>query len=459
MLKASDHGGFFIYLWFPMLKDFIQYIRNEKLCTPGDSILLAVSGGVDSVVMCELFSRSDLNFAVAHCNFQLRNAESEEDCLFVAKLAKKYKVPFHTATFNTADYSKKNKLSIQVAARNQRYDWFEQIRNKEGYSYIATAHHRDDSIETFFINLIRGTGISGLHGILPQQGKLIRPLLFTTKEEIVSYALKNKLKFREDSSNASDKYLRNKIRHSVVPVLKELNPMFDSVLSQNIQHLRDVEKIFRKEIQNKQKELLIIKDKETQIAVKALQQLDPIETYLFEILRPYNFNSSICQKIAASLNKDSGKQFFSSTHRLIKDRDKLIIQEITNVTISDKTTTLKKDQKKIQIDTLRLSFKKLRAGTKFSHSSLQAALDLDKLRFPLTVRKWKHGDTFQPLGMKGKKKLSDFFIDKKLSLSEKENVWLLLSGDDIAWVIGYRIDDRFKITDETKKIYFAELAE
>jgi tRNA(Ile)-lysidine synthase len=452
-------GAFLFTFGSRMLKDFIEHIKKEKICTPGDTILLAVSGGVDSVVMCELFSRSDLNFAIAHCNFQLRNSESEQDSLFVARLAKKYKVPFHTTTFNTAEYSKTNKLSIQVAARNQRYEWFEHIRNKEGYSFISTAHHRDDSIETFFINLVRGTGIAGLQGILPKQGKIIRPLLFATKEDIVAYALKNKLKFREDSSNASDKYLRNKIRHSLVPVLKELNPKFDSVLSQNIQHLRDVEKIFRKEIQNRQKELLIIKDKETHISVKALQHLDPIETYLFEILRPYNFNSSNCKKIAASFSKNSGKQFFSSTHRLIKDRHKLIIQEIACESLSERTSTIKEDQKKFEIDTLRLSLKKLRAGTKFSHSSLQAALDLDKLSFPLTVRKWKQGDTFQPFGMKGKKKLSDFFIDKKLSLSEKEHVWLLLSGNDIAWVIGYRIDDRFKITDDTKKIYFAELAE
>lgn len=442
-----------------MLNEFNDHIEKEKLCSTEDKVLLAVSGGIDSVVMCELFRHSVIDFAIAHCNFKLRDHESDEDSDFVAKLAEKYKVPFHTVSFNTPVYAKQNKLSIQVAARNLRYEWFEQVRSKEGYSRIATAHHKDDSIETFFINLIRGAGISGLHGILPKQGNIIRPLLFTTKEEIISFAKKNKLKFREDSSNISDKYLRNKIRQSIVPVLKELNPKFDSVLTQNIQHLREVEQIFRKEIQNKQKELIIAKNKEIHLSVKALLQLDPIETYLFELLRPYNFNTAIVREITGSLSKGSGKQFHSSTHRLIKDRDKLIIQEIVNVIQYTKPATIKKDQKQIEFGELRLSLKKLRAGTIFSHSSLQAALDLDKLSFPLSVRKWKQGDSFQPFGMKGKKKLSDFFIDKKLSLTEKENVWLLLSGDDIVWVIGYRIDDRFKITAETKKIYFAELTE
>lgn len=457
--KPPTHGGFFIYLWFIMLNEFNNHIEKEKLCYSGDRVLLAVSGGIDSIVMCELFSKAGIDFAIAHCNFKLRDEESEKDSEFVTKLAKKYKVPFHTVSFNTADYAKKNKLSIQVAARNLRYEWFEQIRSKEGYSRIATAHHRDDSIETFFINLIRGAGISGLHGILPLQGNIIRPLLFTTKDEIISFAKKNKLKFREDSSNISDKYLRNKIRHSIVPVLKQLNPKFDSVLSQNIQYLRDVEQIFRKEIQNKRKELLIVINKEIHISVKALLHLDPIETYLFELLRPYNFNTAAVREITGSLSKGSGKKFNSSTHRLIKDRDKLIIHEIVSDIPYTKPALIKKDQKKIEVGELRLSIKKLKAGTNFSHSSLQAALDLDKLSFPLKIRKWKQGDSFQPFGMKGKKKLSDFFIDKKLSLTEKENVWLLLSGDEIAWVIGYRIDDRFKITAETKKIYFAELAE
>jgi tRNA(Ile)-lysidine synthase len=442
-----------------MLSAFADFIKKEDLFSPADKLLLTVSGGVDSVAMCELLNKASVDFGIAHCNFKLRGKESDEDELFVEKLAEKYQVPFHSISFNTNSFAKKNKLSIQAAARELRYEWFEEIRLQFAYTYIATAHHQDDSIETFFINLIRGTGIAGLHGILPKQGCIIRPLLFTGKDDILAFAKKNKLRHREDSSNTSDKYLRNKIRQKIIPVLKELNPKISSTLLKDIDHLRDVEKIYRNEIGNKKQKILRIKKSTIYLSIARLKELEPLTAYLFEFLRPYGFNPSSVEEIVSSLGKISGKQFFSATHRLVHDRKDLIIQKKEALNPEKKSITIKKSQKKVETDELFLQLKQGPVGTFFSHSSKCAVLDFDKLSFPLKVRKWQQGDVFQPLGMKGKKKLSDFFIDRKLSIAEKENTWLLLSEEKIVWVIGQRIDDRFKVTDKTRKIYFAELTE
>lgn len=442
-----------------MQAPFSQFLKNESLVAPGDKVLLAVSGGIDSIVMCELFYRASVHFAIAHCNFGLREKESDEDENFVEELAEKYEVPFHSIRFETASYAKKHKLSIQVAARELRYRWFEELRAQFRYSSIATAHHQDDSIETFFINLIRGTGISGLHGILPKQGKIIRPLLFTNKKEITSFAQEHKLKHREDSSNTSEKYLRNKLRKQVIPALKKMNPGIDSVLLKDMENLKAAGQVFRNEIESKRKKIVRVKNSTACISISGLKKLDPLPTYLFELLKPYGFNAATVAEIIASFGSTSGKQFFSSTHRLLKDRKDLVIQTREALQPERETTKIKKKQKKTEAGNLKLSFKELSAGTFFSPSNCCASFDLDKLKFPLHIRKWQKGDTFQPLGMKGRKKLSDFFIDRKLSIAEKENTWLLLSGEDIVWVIGQRMDERFKVTGSTKKIYFAELTE
>lgn len=442
-----------------MLQPFRSYIQQQKLFSAKEKILLTVSGGMDSVVMCELFHFAGLKFGIAHCNFQLRGKESDGDEAFVKALAKKYKVEFHSVKFNTSAFAKKNKLSTQIAARELRYKWFEEIKNGFNYKYIATAHHQDDSIETFFINIIRGTGISGLHGILPKQGNIIRPLLFTNKNEITAYVKKHKLNYREDSSNASDKYVRNKIRHQVIPLLKELNPSLENTITNNIQHLRDVESIYKKEIENKRSEIV----KDSTISIPLLKKLDPITTYLFEFLKPFNFNTATVEEIVSALDARSGKQFFSETHRLIKDREFLIVEVISKKS-NVISTKVKKNQKNIVIDKHTLTFSKSAKILNFDPDSYRgltlnstAQFDLDKLKFPLEIRKWQNGDSFYPLGMKGKKKLSDFFIDKKLSIHQKENTWLLTSNGDIVWVIGQRIDDRFKVTNTTKNIYLVKL--
>ncbi len=468
-----------------MISSFVNYIKKENLFSPTEKILLTVSGGIDSTLMCELFHKAGLKFGIAHCNFLLRAEESDGDEVFVSALAERFNVPFHSVSFNTSTYAKKNKLSIQVAARQLRYQWFEEIRKNYAYNYIATAHHQDDSIETFFINLIRGTGISGLHGILPKQGTIIRPMLFTTKKEIDTYIKKNKLKHREDSSNASDKYVRNKIRHFVTPVLKELNPCIENTIIQNIQHLRDVELIYRNDIETKRAKIVKQEKGTIFISIPRLKKLNPFSTYLYEFLKPFNYNASTVDEIISAFGGESGKQFFSGTHRLIKDREYLIIEPRTKKQevrtgnqemrtknqekrdrsqeekneIKDSTRKILKNQKNIEIDNLKLNFSKLSNSfnTELQNPNSVANLDYDKLEFPLEIRKWKKGDTFYPLGMKGKKKLSDFFIDKKLSINQKENVWLLTSMGKIVWVIGQRIDEHFKITDKTQKIYFVEL--
>jgi len=442
-----------------MLQAFVTNLKKEQLVTPGDRVLLAVSGGIDSAVMCGLFHKAGISFSIAHCNFQLRGKESKADETFVKKLAAKYNVTFHSIRFHTSAFAKKNKLSIQVAARNLRYDWFEQLREAFGYASVATAHHSDDSVETFLINLVRGTGIAGMHGILPRQGNIIRPLLFCNKEAIGDFAEKNKIKFRSDSSNDSEQYLRNRIRKSLLPALKKLNPSIDTTILKNIEHLSGVEQIFRKEILRTKKEILRVKNSTVYISIKGLNELDPLPAYLFELLKPYGFNTASIEEIIHSLGSIPGKQFTSATHRLIRDRKDLIIQSKENLADENTSFSIKKNQRSAEAGNIRLAFSQLPAGTNFSRSVMSASLDLDTLSFPLTIRKWREGDAFQPIGMKGKKKLSDFFIDRKLSIAEKEDTWLLVSGGEIAWVIGQRIDERFKVTGSTKKIYFAELTE
>lgn len=437
-----------------MLNSFKTYIKKENLFSAKEKILLTVSGGVDSVLMVELFHLSGFDFGIAHCNFQLRGDDSKKDEAFVKSIAKKYNVAFHSIKFDTLSYSKTNKLSTQIAARELRYDWFGKLKNQFDYIYIATAHHQNDAMETVLINITRGTGISGLHGILPKKGAIIRPLLFTTKSEIEDYAKKHKIKFREDKSNASHKYVRNKIRLQVIPVLKELNPSIEKTIENNIKHFRDVETIFNNEVEKQRSKIVKPLNSGWQISIDLLNKLNPISIYLFEFLKQYNFNSSTTEDIMLSLNKVSGKEFFSDTHRLVKDRAFLFIEKIA--TTNQTKHEIKKYQSLFDIDGLQLKFTK-QNGSIIDTNKSAATLDFDKLEFPLEIRRWKDGDTFHPLGMNSKKKLSDFFIDKKLSLIQKENTWILTSQNKIVWVIGQRIDNRFKVTDKTKNTLLINL--
>jgi tRNA(Ile)-lysidine synthase len=432
-----------------MVEEFKKFVVENALLKKGDKTLITVSGGRDSVVLCELFYKAKFPFAIAHCNFQLRGKEANDDDAFVKKLAAKYKVEFFSKRFKTKAYSEKNKLSVQEAARVLRYEWFEEVRSKNGFDFIATAHHKDDELETFFINLTRGTGIAGLHGILPKRGAIIRPLLFAGRNEIDAFVKKIKLQFREDSSNASDKYLRNNIRHNILPLFEKINPSFRNTLSEEIKRLSEVEKVYNYFIESSAKRIL----RNNSISISALKKSKFAEVVLYEILKKYQFNSDVAEEVFASLDSESGKQFFSITHRLVKDRQRLIITKRNSAKTKSVFSVSQNTKRLVAPFKIELSKVENSDSFKIPKDNKIASLDFEKLKFPLEIRKWKEGDFFYPLGMKKKKKLSDFFIDIKLSLPEKESTWLLCSGIEIVYILGKRIDERYKVGKETKMIY------
>jgi len=441
-----------------MFKAFKRYISSQKLFTRKDKILLTVSGGIDSVVMCELFHQAGLQFGIAHCNFQLRGQESDADEYFVKLMAEKYEVPFYVNHFNTLDIASGLSVSIQMAARQIRYDWFEEIVESEKYQYFATAHHQNDEIETFFINLLRGTGIAGLHGISPKQHHLIRPLLFTNRSKIEKYAGENKLEYREDSSNVSIKYLRNAIRHKIIPEFKHLAGDFERIMIENIEKIRDTEIIFNEMMELKRKEIVIVKDAVVLLNIEKLNNLHPIKIYLYHFLSPYGFNNETIDSLILTLNDISGKQFYSTTHRLLKDRENIMITTINHTVIQkDEVFFINETDHQI-IFPIMLDFRVTTESEmiKIKPDKNLAYLDFDKLIFPLKLRKWEHGDSFSPFGMHGKKKISDFFTDQKFSILEKENTWLLCSENDIVWVVGWRIDEHYKLTSRTLRGYLIE---
>ena len=436
-----------------MLNQFKEFILKEKLFKENDKILLTVSGGVDSIVMCDLFHKAGFSFGIAHCNFKLRGKESDEDEKFVKSLAEKYGVPFQKKLFNTKSYSEKKKISIQMSARDLRYAWLKKIAKEKKYNCIATAHHLDDSIETFFINILRGTGIAGLHGVPVVQGNIIRPLLFANKKTIREYAEAEKLFWREDSSNFTDKYLRNNIRHHLIPSLKKLNAGFEKTISKELSYFKEAGEIFKKFIEEKKKEIVVEEGKNILLNIKKLKDSGHAETLLHELLRAYGFTPETTELIAQRMYTTAGKKFLSPTYRLIKDRNFFILSPKRSNS-KEKEFLLKKNQSEFKNETLFLKAEVISgnlSAVKDKHSSI-AYLDYSILVFPLKIRKWKQGDFFHPLGMKGKKKLSDFFIDQKIPLGEKENIYILESDGKIAWVINHRIDDRFKVIRDTKKI-------
>lgn len=441
------------------LEHFLENIDNQKLFSPNHKILLAISGGIDSMVMVSLFSKAKFNFGIAHCNFQLRGAESDEDAAFVRKTAFNLGVEYFEKALNTRETALLKKQSIQVAARELRYEWFNQIVSENSYDYFATAHQFDDQTETFFINLFRGTGISGLRGILPKNGKCIRPLLFANRNEIEEYAANNGIFYRNDSSNDSDKYLRNRIRHQVIPALEGIYPDFRKGFVTTFKNLVGVEKILSQEIKKKTNSLLEKHDLNIKIDLKKLRLLDPLPVYLFEILKPFHFNFSTVEDICEALERIAGKSFFSTTHFLRGERDELVITPLTALEIEhEQEFSIPENETSINYP-VNLSFDITndREGFQIQNNPDLAQLDYEKLQFPLKIRKWKQGDAFIPLGMKGKKLLSDFFINQKFSAEGKYKTWLLVSGNEIVWIIGYRISNKFKITEKTKKILIIRL--
>jgi tRNA(Ile)-lysidine synthase len=436
------------------LKDFLQFTDKQKLFFPGEKILLAVSGGMDSTVMTDLFRRAKFPFAIAHCNFGLRGKESDGDEVFVRRMADELKVAFFSEKFSTAEFASKNGISVQMAARELRYEWFEKVRAQQGFDHIATAHHLDDQVETFLINMIRGTGISGLHGIPIKNGKVIRPLLFAYRKDIVQYALDHKIRHREDHSNQETKYLRNKIRHEVVPMLCSINPEFSEGLSETIRRIREFEELGDWALKEWKDRVMKRAGNDVVIMIEHLLKSTPLSVMPWELLSPFGFNESQVRNAMDCLEKDGEKMFLSSTHSLVKDRGRLVISPIRKATRNRRIKINPFVRKKSIREPLPMVLERINdPGTyEIPADETIASLDYNKLVFPLIIRPWRPGDSFMPLGMRKKKKLSDFFIDRKFSSKKKENTWLLCSGKDIVWIIGHRIDHRYRITPQTREI-------
>lgn len=439
-----------------MIDDFLQHIAKNQLFDQHEQILLTISGGIDSMTMFDLFHKQGYHVGVAHCNFMLRGEESNQDQEFVKKLAVKNNVLFHTVNFNTKQFASEKKISIQMAARDLRYNWFNQIAKEFGYSKIATAHNLNDLSETFLINLSRGTGIKGLTGIPVKSDKLIRPLLFAARDKIRLYANQNNIDFREDSSNVETKYLRNAIRHKIIKNFEQISPNFLHAVETTSKLLNATRLIYEEKIEK----LRIIFGislnlNETRINIGQLQERNIQAEILFDILLPYNFTYDNCQKIINSIDHQSGLSFYSNTHRLIKDRNTLII---TKNNIENDKEYLIKDKTTVQElpFMFRIDWIKPEKLETLKCPTNKAIFDAEKIIFPLKLRRWKKGDSFYPFGMKGRKKISDYFSDNKFSIAEKEKTWILTSGEDIIWIVNHRTDNRFRITDKTKQILLIE---
>lgn len=440
-----------------MLAQFNCFIKEKLPGTEKKFILLAVSGGKDSVTMTHLFHEAGLAFGIAHCNFKLRGEESDQDEQFVKELALHYNVPFFSKRFETGDFAQERHISIQMAARELRYQWFEELREEHCYDLIATAHHLNDAIETLLMNLIRGTGISGLHGIAIKRDCLIRPMLFARAEEIETYVTENKLAYREDSSNLEEYYLRNKIRLQLIPVLKDLNPELDRVMQKNMERFADLEALLHQFREEKEQELIYEENGLICIRIDPLRKISGVRTLLFELLKPYGFTEGLIPGIFDAIDARSGTSFHAPEWTLTKDRGLFVLSPVHHA-VKEEIPIHKDTDAVLLPGGKKISIRRASAGSFAIPSSKRiACLDEDLLKFPLLLRSWETGDVFYPFGMKGQKKLSDFFIDEKIPLPQKNNIPVVLSAGKIVWVAGMRTDNRFRITESTKKIYILEL--
>lgn len=413
------------------------YIDRNKLFSPKDKILVALSGGADSVALLRLLLALGYACEAAHCNFHLRGAESDRDETFVRRLCKELQIPLHVIHFETEREAEERHISIEMAARELRYTWFEKTSREYGITVVAVAHHQDDSVETLLLNLIRGTGINGLRGIQPKNGNIVRPLLCLNREEIIGYLQDIRQDYVTDSTNLQDEYTRNKIRLNLLPMMQEINPSVKESILKTAQHLNDAAVIYNKGIEEAKQRTLTEKG----INIEALQKEPTPETILFEILHPLGFNASQVKDIYRALEGQAGKVFSSTGWQVVKDRELLLISPIQKAT----KPVLEMKEHVYTKDFI------------IPRDKNAACFDADKLLHPLSLRLWQHGDTFVPFGMKGKKKVSDYLTDRKFSLPRKEQQWVLCCGDDIIWLIGERTDNRFKVDEKTKKALVIEI--
>lgn len=434
-----------------MLEKFTRFFKDKHLSLTAHKYLLAVSGGIDSVVLCQLSKDANLLFALAHCNFGLRGEESVRDEAFVRQLGEHYATEVFVKKFDTTAYAEKQKLSIQEAARILRYNWFEEVRKEQGFAYTLLAHHANDNIETLLMNFFRGTGLDGLTGMPEEkvEAHCLRPMLHLKKSEIELYAKEKSLKWVEDSSNASSKYTRNFFRNNLIPGLQTVFPRVEENLLHNMQRLQQTNTLYKELVEGLKKKVCEVKGQEVHIPIrKLLQHKDT--SLIYEIIRDYGFGEKMVEEVLKLAEAPSGKYIANEEYRIIRHRAWFIIAPKT---VTAQTFVIDKGNESIRFDNQQLLLKAIRIE-KFSldGSPLLAQLDAKELQFPLVLRKWKKGDYFYPLGMRKKKKLARFFIDQKLSQTQKEKVWVIESHKRIVWIVGHRIDDRFKITPNTKDV-------
>ena len=440
-----------------MINKIQTYIQHHNLANSGTSILVACSGGVDSMVLVDVLLKLNYNISIAHCNFQLRSKESDADEKFLHDFAVKHTIPFYTVKFDTKEYKKDKDVSTQMAARELRYNWFEQIRKENHYHSIAVAHHLDDQLETILLNMTKGTGIKGLTGMQPKNGYIIRPLLEISKQEILLYAKENNIQYREDSSNATDDYQRNLIRHQVVPQLEKINPSLHNLMIDFIDRMNDYETLTNQQIEVMKKKCYSEKNGIAEIKMGFIKAHKAGHTILFHLLRDFGFNSDVVQNIFDV--KETGKQFFSETHRVVTDRKSLFIvpknvERENYLSFVQLPNQIIFNNYKIQCSIAAVQELNIKPSNRYAY------FDADKIEFPLLIRYYKEGDYFYPFGMSkpktpgkiGKKKLSKYFKDEKFSLLDKENTAVLFSGEKLIWLVGHRIDDRFKVTEKTKTV-------
>jgi tRNA(Ile)-lysidine synthase len=426
-----------------MLQKFQNHINTNFSFLKDKKLLVATSGGMDSMALVHLFQKLKLNFAIAHCNFQLRESESDGDENFVKEYAKSNNINCFITKFDTKNYSKAHKLSTQVAARNLRYNWFNEILEQEKFDYIVTAHHADDVAETFLINLSRGTGLDGLTGIPSQNGNIIRPLLPFSRTDIGNYVSENNLQWREDSSNASDKYLRNKIRHHIVPVFKEINDSFLQSFQNTLEHLNQEQSLVNDAVQMVYEKVVSEENEQLKIDISTLLRYKNYKAYLYQWLYKYGF--SAWDDVYNLVDSQTGKQIFSKNFILLKNRGFLVLSKIHNIEnqefIISSISEIPKFPLKLNLCNL---------SNISNQSKCVIFVDENKIQFPLTIRKWKEGDYFYPSGMQGKKKVSKYFKDEKFTLFQKQDTWILESNKQIVWIIGHRADERFKVENTTQ---------
>jgi tRNA(Ile)-lysidine synthase len=432
-----------------MLHKFKKFISDNNLIKPGDKILLAVSGGIDSMVMTHLFMQSDYDIGIAHCNFSLRDSESDLDEEMVSKFAAENKIEFFTTRFETKVYARENGLSVQMAARELRYAWFEKIRKEHGYRSIAVAHNLNDNIETLMINLIRGTGVAGLTGMRSSVNNIIRPILFATRQDIIYFCNRNSIPYREDLSNAETKYLRNKIRHLILPLLKEINPSVELTLNETAERFTGINEIVTAYIHEIKEKVSTQKNEYVTFNISSLKSYIHNKVILYELFRPFGISDVSLNDLINIIEGKTGGLLITGSNRIVKNRKEILVLGTRDDVGSIRLIINLQNLEKIpEIE----SFSVVRITREFEipASPLSTCIDLDKLSFPLVLRKWSTGDNFYPLGMNHRKKLSDYFIDNKYSIFDKENALIIESDGKIACILGDRIDNRFRITDFSK---------